>query len=92
MKGGLKPRELTFIIVSLVLAAVLGGLLGEVIGGFLPDGVAKTVLSKSIEVGFNTVHFDFYALAFSIGLTVKLNFMSLLTTLLVVIYFKWWYL
>jgi hypothetical protein len=87
-----KRRELTFLITTLILAAVLGGLVGDVIGTFLPPGAAKTVFTKSIEIGISPTHVDFYAISFTFGLTFKINFMSVLFVLLVIIYFRWWYL
>lgn len=87
----MKKRELTFIIVGLVLGAVMGGLVGDIIGTFLPAGAAKTVFTKSIVIGFDTVKVDFYAISFTFGLKFKINFMSILVVLLVIIYFRWWY-
>ncbi|UCE23634.1 MAG: DUF4321 domain-containing protein [Candidatus Zixiibacteriota bacterium] len=87
----MKKRELTFIIVALVLGAVIGGLVGDIIGTFLPAGAAKTVFTKSIVIGFDTVKVDFYAISFTFGLKLKINFMSVLVVLLVIIYFRWWY-
>lgn len=87
----MKKRELTFIIVALVLGAVFGGLVGDIIGTFLPAGAAKTVFTKSIEIGVDTVKVDFYALTLTFGLKLKINFMSMLVVLLVIIYFRWWY-
>ncbi len=88
----MKKRELTFIIVALVLGAVMGGLVGDIIGTLLPPGAAKTVFTKTIEVGFDTVKVDFFAVVFTFGLKLKINFMSIMVVLLVIIYFKWWYL
>lgn len=88
----MKKRELTFIIVGLLLGAILGGLVGDIIGTFLPPGAAKTVFTKAIVIGFDTVKVDFYAISFAIGLKLKINFMSMLVVLLVIIYFRWWYL
>ena len=88
----MKRRELTFIITALILGAVIGGLIGDVIGTFLPPGAAKTVFSKSIEIGFSPVRLEFYAISFTLGLMFKINFMSVLVVLLVIVYFRWWYL
>lgn len=88
----MKKRELTFIIVALVLGAVMGGLVGDIIGTFLPPGAAKTVFTKTIEVSFDTVRVDLFAIAFTFGLKLKINFMSIMAVLLVIIYFRWWYL
>ncbi|MGD8923259.1 MAG: DUF4321 domain-containing protein [Candidatus Zixiibacteriota bacterium] len=88
----MKRRELTFIITALILGAIMGGLIGDIIGTYLPPGGAKTVFTKSIEVGFQTTKVDFYAISFTIGLMFRVNFMSVLVVLLVIVYFRWWYL
>ncbi|MEW6050075.1 MAG: DUF4321 domain-containing protein [Candidatus Zixiibacteriota bacterium] len=88
----MKRRELTFIITALILGAVLGGLLGDVIGTYLPEGAAKTLFTKSVVIGFDATKVEFYAISFTVGLMFKINFMSLLFVLLVIVYFRWWYL
>ncbi|MGH8015684.1 MAG: DUF4321 domain-containing protein [Candidatus Zixiibacteriota bacterium] len=88
----MKRQELSFIIIALLLGAIIGGLIGDIVGTYLPDGAAKTLFSKSIEIGFKTIDVDFYAIAFTIGLMIKINFMSILVVILVIIYFRWWYL
>jgi hypothetical protein len=88
----LKEREITFLIIALVLGAVVGGLVGEIIGSFLPEGAVKTLFQKSIDLGFNPTTLELYAITFTIGLLVKINFVSILFIILVVIYFRWWFL
>ena len=88
----MKGREVTFLIVALLLAAVIGGLIGDIVGTFLPAGAAKTLFTKALKVGFDTIKVDFYAISFTFGLTLKINFMSVLVILLVIVYFRWWYL
>lgn len=88
----MKKREVTFILVALILGAVVGGLIGDIIAGLLPAGAPKTVFGKSIEIGIDTFQVDFYAIAFTFGMKLKVNFMSVLVLLLVIIYFRWWYL
>jgi len=87
----LKKRELTFIIVGLLLGAILGGFIGEMVGSFLPPGAAKTLFTKSLKVGFETTHVELYSISFTIGIMFKINFMSVLGVLLVIMYFRWWY-
>lgn len=87
----MKQRELTFIIVALLLGAILGGFVGELIGSFLPPGAAKTLFSRSVKIGFETTRVELYAISFTIGIMFKINFMSVLGVLLVIIYFRWWY-
>jgi hypothetical protein len=88
----LKGREVTFIVTALILGAVMGGLIGDIVGSFLPPGAAKTLFTKSVEIGIDTVKVDFYALSAVIGLKLKINFMSILAVILVIVYFRWWYL
>jgi hypothetical protein len=87
----LKARELTFIIVALLLGAILGGFVGEVIGSFLPPGAAKILFTKSVQIGFETTRVELYSISFTVGLMFKINFMSVLAVLLVIVYFRWWY-
>jgi hypothetical protein len=87
-----KRRELTFIIIALVLGAVMGGLVGDIIGTYLPPGAAKTMFTKSVQIGINTTQIDLFAVSLTFGLMFKINFMSVLVVLLVIVYFRWWYL
>lgn len=87
----MKKRELTFIIVGLLLGAILGGFIGEMVGSFLPPGAAKTLFTKSLKVGFETTRVELYSISFTIGIMFKINFMSVLGVLLVIMYFRWWY-
>lgn len=88
----MKKREVIFVVVALILGAVFGGLIGDILGSYLPPSAAKTLFTKSIDIGFETIKVDFYAIAFTIGFMLKINFMSVLFVILVIIYFKWWYL
>jgi hypothetical protein len=81
----------TFLVLSIILAAVFGGLLGDIISGFLPEGTAKLLFSKNNEIGFDATKVEFYALSFTVGLMFRVNFMSIMFVVLVLIYFRWWY-
>ncbi len=87
----MKKREVIFLTVALILGAVIGGLLGELIGSFLPEGAVKTLFTQSIAIGFKSFTADLYALSFTIGLMVKINFVSVLMIVFVIVYFRWWY-
>jgi len=96
-----KRQELTFLIVGMILAAVAGGLIGDLVGSFLPEGTMKTLFQTNIEIGLGRtaglhqvepLTINLYALTFVFGLTLKINFVSVLFVLLVFVYFQWWYL
>ncbi len=99
----MKKRELTFLIVAFILASVLGGFLGQLIGQYLPDGAVKTLFLSNLEIGVGErgfsineiqepVNINFYSISLAFGLLIKLNFVSVLAVIFVIIYFKWWYL
>ena len=88
----MKSREVTFLLVSLVLAAVGGGLVGDIIGSFLPEGAVKTLFEKAISVGFRPLTVELYAISFTIGFMVTINFVSILFLIMVLLYFRWWFL
>lgn len=97
----MKRQELTFLIVGMVLAAVAGGLVGHLVGSFLPDGTIKTLFMTEVEIGLGRtvglhqvepLTLNLYALTLVFGLTLKINFVSVLFVLLVFVYFQWWYL
>lgn len=87
----MKRREVIFLTVSLILAAVSGGLLGELIGSFLPAGAVKTLFMKSVDIGIDAFTLRLYALSFTLGFAVKFNFVSVLMIIFVIVYFRWWY-
>ncbi len=87
----LRRSEIVFIVVAMVLGAVIGGLIGQIVSSFLPDGAVKTLFEKSIEIGFKTVELHFYAISLAVGIMFKINFVSILMIVLVIIYFRWWY-
>jgi hypothetical protein len=87
-----RRSELGFVVIGVLLAAIVGGLIGEIIGSFLPEGTAKVLFLKSIPIGFEPTTLQFYAISLTLGLVVKFNFVSVLMMIFVLAYFRWWYL
>ena len=96
-----KRQELTFLIVGMILAAVAGGLIGDLVGSFLPEGTIKTLFETNIEIGVGRsvdhqpvepLVINLYAITLILGFTLKINFVSVLFVFLVFVYFQWWYL
>ena len=97
----MKRQELTFLIVGMLLAAVAGGVIGDLVGSFLPEGTIKTLFETNIQIGVGrTVDLqeveplvlNLYAITLVLGFTLKINFVSVLFVFLVFVYFQWWYL
>jgi hypothetical protein len=87
----LRRSEIVFLVVAMILAAVIGGLIGEIVSSFLPEGAVKTLFEKSIQIGFKTIEVQFYAISLAFGIMFRINFVSILLIILVIIYFRWWY-
>jgi hypothetical protein len=99
----LRDREIRFIVISLIMAAIVGGFIGQLIGEYLPDGAVKTLFKNSLEVGIGQrgitvngiqepIYINLYSISLAFGLLIRINFVSLLMIILVIIYFRWWYL
>jgi hypothetical protein len=99
----LRDKEIRFVIFALVLAAIVGGFLGQLIGEYLPEGAVKTLFVKSLDIGIGQrgvtvndlqqpLYINLYSISLAFGLLIKINFVSILMIILVIIYFKWWYL
>ncbi|MGB2696620.1 MAG: DUF4321 domain-containing protein [Candidatus Zixiibacteriota bacterium] len=88
----MKTSEITFVAVVLILAAVIGGLIGDIVGSFLPVGAVKTLFEKSIDIGLRPFTWELYTISLTFGLMIKINFVSILMIILVIAYFKWWHL
>ena len=88
----MKRTEIAYVAVILVLAAVIGGLIGDIVGSFLPEGAVKTLFEKSIEIGLRPFTWELYTISLTFGLMIKINFVSILMIILVIAYFRWWHL
>ncbi|MBI3873268.1 MAG: DUF4321 domain-containing protein [candidate division Zixibacteria bacterium] len=97
----MKGRELSFLIVGIVMAAVGGAVVGDALGSFLPEGTIKTLFQKHVEIGLGRtvgmqtaepLSINLYALSLVLGLTIRINLVSVLFVLLLLVYFRWWYL
>lgn len=99
----MRDREIKFIVFSLLFAAIMGGFIGQLIGEYLPDGAVKTLFVNSLDIGIGQrgltvnevqepIYINLFSISLAFGLLIKINFVSLLLIILVIIYFKWWYL
>lgn len=99
----MRDREIKFIVFSLLFAAIMGGFIGQLIGEYLPEGAVKTLFVNSLDIGIGQrgltvnevqepIYINLFSISLAFGLLIKINFVSLLLIILVIIYFKWWYL
>ncbi len=66
-------------VVILILGALIGTVIGEVIAVMAPGGMLEKIFSKGINPGLSPpATLDLKVLSLSFGFTVKINFSSLL--------------
>lgn len=75
---------------TLTLGAVLGTLVGEILGFILPEGVVKQffLLSKTLSVGPGTL--NIIMLQLTLGLSITLNVISLIGIAIAYYLLRWW--
>jgi len=83
--------KVPLIIFIIIVGAVIGGLIGELLGIVLPQGIVKTFITKSINIGFSPVYINLYIITFTFGFMLKLNIFSILGIVFLGYLLKWVY-
>ena len=75
---------------TITLGAILGTLVGEILGLILPEGVVKQffLLSKTISVGPGTL--NIILLKLTLGISITLNVISLIGIAIAYYLLRWW--
>jgi hypothetical protein len=83
-------RSLWFITIVLILGAMLGTLLGDLIGLTLPDGVVKNFFTTGPQnVGFSPFTLNFVLFSITFGLTFKINVVGVIGIFVAVYLLRW---
>lgn len=83
--------RIPLIIFIIIIGAILGGLVGQLIGMALPEGIVKTFITKSINVGFSPIYINLYIMTFTFGLMLKFNIFSILGIVFLGYLLRWVY-
>lgn len=73
-----KNRSLIMVIGVLILGAMLGSLIGEVLKLALPDGVVKEVFLRSVNLNVGPGVLDLLMFSITIGFSISLNLIGIL--------------
>jgi hypothetical protein len=86
------PKKITIILVIgvLILGAMLGSLLGELIKMAVPDGVVKEVFLRSVDLMVGPGVLDLIMFSITIGFTIKFNFIGLLGIIAAYYLLRFW--
>ena len=85
-----KDKPIAVVTSILVLGAILGTLVGEILGFILPEGVVRQffLLSKTLSIGPGTV--DLIMFRFTLGFSITLNVISLIGIGVAYYLLRWW--
>ncbi|MBL7074411.1 DUF4321 domain-containing protein [candidate division KSB1 bacterium] len=86
----MRKRSIFIVFLILILGAVLGSVMGEVIGLVLPEGVVKQVFIKGLKFEIGPITVDLVMFTFTIGFSLKLNFISVLGIGISAYLLKWY--
>jgi len=77
MEKSTRKVPIVLVIGVLLLGAMLGSLLGELIRMSLPDGVVKEVFLRSIDIMLGPAVIDLLMFSITLGFTLKFNFIGI---------------
>jgi hypothetical protein len=78
MKKEARKSSVWLVIGILILGAMIGSLLGELLKMALPEGVVKDVFLRSINIKAGPVVLDLIMFSLTLGFTLKLNFIGII--------------
>jgi hypothetical protein len=85
-----QKKSVGAVLLILIFGALIGSILGEVIGLVLPGGVIKEFFIKSIKIGFDAGPLDLYLITITFGFWIKLNIISILGIALAAHILRWY--
>ncbi|HPD25937.1 MAG TPA: DUF4321 domain-containing protein [Candidatus Marinimicrobia bacterium] len=73
-----RKLSILFVIGILLLGAMIGSLLGELLRSLIPNGVVKEVFLRSIDIMLGPAVIDLIMFSITLGFTLKLNFIGII--------------
>ncbi len=85
----MRRKSVGFIIFVIVLGALLGSALGEVLAFIMPVGVVKDFFLKSITTSLGPGTLDLILFKFTLGFALKLNITGVIGILIAAYILRW---
>jgi len=83
-----RPGSTTGLVVLLILGALVGALLGEIIRLLFPGGILEQVFARGVSPGLSPATMDLRVLSVTFGFTLRLNLASVLGIALAVLVYR----
>ena len=85
----MRKKSLLFIIFIIIIGAMIGTALGEVIGILVPQGVVQDFFLKSASASIGPGTLDIILLTITLGFSFKLNVMGVIGILIAAYALRW---
>ena len=85
----MRKKSVGWILIVILLGALAGSALGEVLGLVLPQGVVREFFLRSAEFGIGPTTLNLIVLTFTLGFSLKLNVIGVLGMVLVAYFLRW---
>ena len=85
----MKKKSFGFILIVLVLGALIGSALGEVLAYIIPNGVVKQFFLKSASASVGPGTFNIIILTITLGLSIKVNIVGIIGILIAAYALRW---
>jgi hypothetical protein len=85
----MRKRSFGFIFTIMLLGALAGSAIGEVLGIILPDGVVKEFFLRSASFGLGPALINLVVISFTLGFSVKINVIGVFGMILVAYFLRW---
>lgn len=85
----MRKKSWGLIILVLIIGALIGSALGEVLAYVLPDGVVKQFFLKSFIPTFGPGTVDIGILKLTFGISLKINFISIIGITIAAYVLRW---
>ncbi len=85
----MRKKSLWWVLLVVVLGALVGSALGEVLALILPAGVVRDFFLRAVEFSLGPTEVNFVVMRFTLGFALKLNIIGVLGILLVGYVLRW---
>ena len=85
----MRRKSLGWIFLIILLGALVGSALGEILGIVLPEGVVKEFFLKSAVFSIGPGTIDIVVLTLTLGFSIKLNIIGVIGIVLVGYFLRW---
>jgi hypothetical protein len=85
----MRRKSIAYFLLIIIVGALIGTVLGEIIGFMIPDGVVKDFFLKSASASLGPGTLNIIVMTITLGFSIKLNITGVIGILLAAYAFRW---